>query len=248
MPYPCVTGPGSRSPDTFALIHGHAPRFDLGLLELMFTCVLSLALALTWNKKLATGIVHRRRGPRVRARAVRDGLPAHHVAEDPRNADLRYGFGASVNPGPVGVRRSFRLRGRDALLRPLAQARGGADGPGDGPADCPRAGARQSARSCGALSTATQARCGVRTRPHVVGDRDRLQRVEIARPRTRGGWSRHARRRSARDARSGTCTNVADALHGGLDARDVAVAKGLLEVALDVHRGEAHARSRMSAT
>ncbi len=34
---------------------GNAPQFDLGLLELMFTVILALMLALTWHKKLTTG-------------------------------------------------------------------------------------------------------------------------------------------------------------------------------------------------
>jgi len=49
-------GPGERSvfgPITF--IQGHFPRYDLGLLELMFAFVLASALALTWRKRLATG-------------------------------------------------------------------------------------------------------------------------------------------------------------------------------------------------
>ena len=37
------------------LIHGTAPRYDLGLLELMFTVILAGLLALTWRKKLVTG-------------------------------------------------------------------------------------------------------------------------------------------------------------------------------------------------
>jgi len=41
--------------EQLTLIHGHFPRFDLGLLELMFTCILALAFALTWRKKLWTG-------------------------------------------------------------------------------------------------------------------------------------------------------------------------------------------------
>ncbi len=40
-------------PITF--IDGHFPRFDLGLLELMFTVILAVAFALTWRKKLLTG-------------------------------------------------------------------------------------------------------------------------------------------------------------------------------------------------
>ena len=37
------------------LIHGHFPRYDLGLLELMFTILLAGLIALTWRKKLPTG-------------------------------------------------------------------------------------------------------------------------------------------------------------------------------------------------
>lgn len=36
-------------------IHGDHPRYDLGLLEWMFTVVLALAFALTWRRKLPTG-------------------------------------------------------------------------------------------------------------------------------------------------------------------------------------------------
>jgi phosphatidylglycerol:prolipoprotein diacylglycerol transferase len=37
------------------LIHGHDPRFDLGLLELMFTVIVAVCFALTWRRHLATG-------------------------------------------------------------------------------------------------------------------------------------------------------------------------------------------------
>ncbi len=37
------------------LIYGQYPRYDLGLLELMFTVVLASAFALTWRKQLPTG-------------------------------------------------------------------------------------------------------------------------------------------------------------------------------------------------
>jgi phosphatidylglycerol---prolipoprotein diacylglyceryl transferase len=54
---PSVTdGPGlhtSFGPITF--IHGQYPRYDLGLLELMFTIGLASLIALTWRKRLATG-------------------------------------------------------------------------------------------------------------------------------------------------------------------------------------------------
>jgi phosphatidylglycerol:prolipoprotein diacylglycerol transferase len=56
-PIPGVTdGPGlhtSFGPLTF--VHGHYPRYDLGLLELMYTVALASLLAITWRKRLATG-------------------------------------------------------------------------------------------------------------------------------------------------------------------------------------------------
>ena len=54
--YPLRPGDGTVLKIGFIeLIHGHDPRFDLGLLELMFTIVLALAFALTWRRRLATG-------------------------------------------------------------------------------------------------------------------------------------------------------------------------------------------------
>jgi phosphatidylglycerol:prolipoprotein diacylglycerol transferase len=35
--------------------HGHDPRFDLGLLELMFTVILAACFALTWRRRLPVG-------------------------------------------------------------------------------------------------------------------------------------------------------------------------------------------------
>jgi phosphatidylglycerol:prolipoprotein diacylglycerol transferase len=86
-------GPGDSVPaDKLLLLHGHAPRFDLGTLELMFTIVLALLLALTWHRKLATGtyvvVVSLAYAP---VRFAMDFLRIT-VAEDPHNADLRYGF------------------------------------------------------------------------------------------------------------------------------------------------------------
>jgi phosphatidylglycerol:prolipoprotein diacylglycerol transferase len=37
------------------LIHGSEPRFDLGLLELLFTIVVASCFALTWSRRLPTG-------------------------------------------------------------------------------------------------------------------------------------------------------------------------------------------------
>ncbi|MEO8877762.1 MAG: prolipoprotein diacylglyceryl transferase family protein, partial [Polyangiaceae bacterium] len=36
-------------------LHGGAPRYDLGTLEMMFTVVLAVCFALTWTRKLPTG-------------------------------------------------------------------------------------------------------------------------------------------------------------------------------------------------
>lgn len=36
-------------------VHGHYPRFDLGLLELMFTVIVAACFALTWRRRLAVG-------------------------------------------------------------------------------------------------------------------------------------------------------------------------------------------------
>jgi phosphatidylglycerol---prolipoprotein diacylglyceryl transferase len=37
------------------LVHGSVPRYDLGLIELMFTCILALFFAMTWRRKLPVG-------------------------------------------------------------------------------------------------------------------------------------------------------------------------------------------------
>lgn len=39
----------------FELQYGTAPRYDLGLLEMMFAVVLSIAFALTWSRRMAVG-------------------------------------------------------------------------------------------------------------------------------------------------------------------------------------------------
>jgi phosphatidylglycerol:prolipoprotein diacylglycerol transferase len=41
--------------EKFELIYGNVPRFDLGLLEMLFTVILATLLALTWRRKLTTG-------------------------------------------------------------------------------------------------------------------------------------------------------------------------------------------------
>jgi len=70
------------------LRHGTAPQYDLGLLELMFTTVLSVFLALTWSKRLPTGmylVVIAFSYPPVRL--VMDFLRI----KEGESADLRYG-------------------------------------------------------------------------------------------------------------------------------------------------------------
>jgi phosphatidylglycerol:prolipoprotein diacylglycerol transferase len=89
-PRPQVTdGAGLHTtfgPITF--IHGHFPRFDLGLLELMFTTILALAFALTWRKKLLTGtyvaVTALAYGP------VRFAMDFLRIRDD-EGADPRYG-------------------------------------------------------------------------------------------------------------------------------------------------------------
>jgi phosphatidylglycerol:prolipoprotein diacylglycerol transferase len=54
--YPLRPGEGTVTKLGFIeLIHGHDPRFDLGLLELMFTVIVAVCFALTWRRRLATG-------------------------------------------------------------------------------------------------------------------------------------------------------------------------------------------------
>jgi phosphatidylglycerol---prolipoprotein diacylglyceryl transferase len=87
---PSVTdGPGDHvhlGPITF--IQGHFPRYDLGLLELMFAFVLASALALTWRRRLPTGtyvvVVSLTYAP---VRFMMDSLRIRDVA----GADPRYG-------------------------------------------------------------------------------------------------------------------------------------------------------------
>jgi phosphatidylglycerol:prolipoprotein diacylglycerol transferase len=54
--YPKWPGEGTVTHVGFIeFIVGHDPRYDLGLLELLFTIMLASALALTWRRKLTIG-------------------------------------------------------------------------------------------------------------------------------------------------------------------------------------------------
>ncbi|MGH7438774.1 MAG: prolipoprotein diacylglyceryl transferase [Polyangiaceae bacterium] len=54
--YPLRPGDGSVTKLGFIeLVEGHAPRFDLGLLEFFFTAVLITCFALTWRRKVPVG-------------------------------------------------------------------------------------------------------------------------------------------------------------------------------------------------
>jgi phosphatidylglycerol:prolipoprotein diacylglycerol transferase len=54
--YPLRLGEGTVTKFGFIeFIHGHDPRFDLGLLELMFTVIVAACFALTWRRRLAVG-------------------------------------------------------------------------------------------------------------------------------------------------------------------------------------------------
>ncbi len=50
-------GPGEIHRDLKGIhfLHGSIPRYDLGLLELLFTVILSVCIVLTWHKRLRTG-------------------------------------------------------------------------------------------------------------------------------------------------------------------------------------------------
>ncbi|HZU85442.1 MAG TPA: prolipoprotein diacylglyceryl transferase family protein [Polyangiaceae bacterium] len=54
--YPLRPGEGAVTKIGFIeFIRGHDPRFDLGLLELLFTIIVAACFALTWRRRLAVG-------------------------------------------------------------------------------------------------------------------------------------------------------------------------------------------------
>ncbi len=107
-------------------LHGQVPRYDLGLLELMFTIVLATLIALTWRKKVPTGtyvvVTSLAYAP------VRFAMDFLRITEGP-NADLRYGgltpaqwacialfvFGLAM----LGLVLHLRAKGTDPALKVL---------------------------------------------------------------------------------------------------------------------------------
>lgn len=83
-----------------AFLHGSAPRYDLGLLEMLFTVVLAGLFALTWRRKLPTGtyVV-----AVVLAYApVRTAMDFLRI-KDGESADPRYGGLTPAQWGSIGI-------------------------------------------------------------------------------------------------------------------------------------------------
>jgi phosphatidylglycerol---prolipoprotein diacylglyceryl transferase len=106
-------GPGVHDPfGPITFIHGQYPRYDLGLLELMFTIVLASLLALTWRKRLATGtyvaVTCLAYSP---VRFMMDFLRIKDVAgADPRYAGLTPAQWACVGMFVFGLSMAFYVR------------------------------------------------------------------------------------------------------------------------------------------
>jgi phosphatidylglycerol---prolipoprotein diacylglyceryl transferase len=90
MPLSVAYGPGPvESFGFFELRHGNTPRYDLGLLEMLFAVVISIIFAATWKKRLPVGW-YAAVLPIVYA-PVRFGLDFLRL-DDPAGGDLRYAF------------------------------------------------------------------------------------------------------------------------------------------------------------
>lgn len=105
--FPLAVGYPLRAPPTpdtklwfIELSNGPTLRYDLGLLELSFTIVLSVFVVLTWHKKLATGTYLA-----VAALAyapVRFAMDNFRIKEG-NSADLRYGSLTPAQWGCIGL-------------------------------------------------------------------------------------------------------------------------------------------------
>lgn len=89
MPLSVAYGPGPvHSYGFFELRYGNTPRFDLGLLEMLFSLLISCAFALTWKKQLPIG-AYVAAAPLIYA-PVRFAMDYLRL-EDAEGGDLRYG-------------------------------------------------------------------------------------------------------------------------------------------------------------
>jgi phosphatidylglycerol:prolipoprotein diacylglycerol transferase len=89
MPLSVAYGAGPvESFGFFELRHGNTPRYDLGLLEMLFAVGISILFAATWRKRLPLGW-YAAVLPIVYA-PVRFGLDFLRL-DDPAGGDLRYG-------------------------------------------------------------------------------------------------------------------------------------------------------------
>lgn len=132
-------GLGQHAP--MQLVHGPELRFDLGLLEWMFTVVLATAFALTWRKRLPVGtyivITALTYSP---VRFVLDYFRLHQGAEsDPRYGGLTPGQWASVAFFTFGLVMWRRVRSIEAskvdLYAPFMVREGRAEGAAAAPDD-----------------------------------------------------------------------------------------------------------------
>jgi phosphatidylglycerol---prolipoprotein diacylglyceryl transferase len=89
MPLSVAYGPGPVEVfGFFELRHGNVPRYDLGLLEMLFAVLVSVVFAATWKRRLPVGW-YAAVLPIVYA-PVRFGLDFLRL-DDPAGGDLRYG-------------------------------------------------------------------------------------------------------------------------------------------------------------
>jgi phosphatidylglycerol:prolipoprotein diacylglycerol transferase len=88
MPLSVAYGPGPvRTYGFFELRFGSVPRFDLGLLEMLFALLIGCAFALTWKKRLPLGL-YAAALPLIYA-PVRFAMDYLRL-EDAEGGDLRY--------------------------------------------------------------------------------------------------------------------------------------------------------------
>lgn len=101
----------NRFAGKLALTAGPHPRFDLGLLEMLFTVVLAVLLALTWGRKLTTGsYVAATALAYAPVRLVMDFLRLNNGSDDPRYAGFTPAQWACVALFAFGIAMVLRVR------------------------------------------------------------------------------------------------------------------------------------------